>query len=31
MYLTGLCLQDVPTVEVQQAGRAVQDSKIQGG
>ena len=31
MYLTGLRLQDVPTVEVQQAGRAVQDSQIQGG
>ena len=31
MYLTGLHLQDVPTAEVQQAGRAVQDSQIQGG
>ena len=31
MYLTGLRLQDVPTVEVQQAGRAVQDFQIQGG
>ena len=31
MYLTGLRLQDVPTAEVQQAGRAVQDSQIQGG
>ena len=29
MYLTGLRLQDVPTVEVQQAGRAVQDSQSQ--
>ena len=31
MYLTGLHLQEVPTAEVQQAGRAVQDSQIQGG
>ena len=29
MYVTGLRLQDVPTVEVQQAGRAVQDSQSQ--
>ena len=31
IYLTGIRLQDVPTVEVQQAGRAIQDSQIQGG
>ena len=31
MYLTGLCLQEVQTVEVQKAGRVVQDSQIQGG
>ena len=31
MYLTGLRLQEVPTAEVQQAGRVVQDSQIQRG
>ena len=29
MFLTGLCLNKVPTTLVQQAGRAVQDSQIQ--
>ena len=31
MYLTGFCLQEVLTTEVQQVGRAVQDIQIQGG
>ena len=31
MYLTGLRLKEVPTAEVQQGGRAVQDAQIQRG
>ena len=31
IFLTGLCLKEVPTALVQQAGRSIQDSQIQAG
>ena len=31
MFLSGLCLKEVPTALVQQAGRSVQDFQIQAG